>query len=345
MKAAVFYAPGDMRLTDLEPPGISAGEVLIQVKACAVCGTDIRVFEGKKTKGIFPPAVIGHEISGEIAEKGEGVEGYDLGDRVAVIPVISCRNCYYCLNGMENICATRTAFGYEYGGGFQEYMRVPEVAVKAGNVVKIGRSISFEEASLVEPLACCLNGNQRCRIRPGDTVLIVGAGPIGLMHVQLARMSGAGRILVSELIPERRDLAVLMGADKVFDPQIRNLVDAALEETNGLGVDSAIMAIGLTQIVNDLIKATRKGGIVNLFAGFTAQGDSQIQANLLHYNEIYLTGTASASRSHFHSALSLALEKRIDVSPLISHRFPLSEIDRAFWVTKSGEGLKVVVTP
>jgi len=345
MKAAVFYAPGDMKVKDLDLPHISEEELLIRVKACAVCGTDIRVFEGKKTKGIFPPAVIGHEIAGEVQEKGKKVEGFNIGDRVAIIPVISCLRCYYCLNGMENICANRTAFGYEYGGGFQEYMRVPEAAMKAGNVVKIGPTISFEEASLIEPLACCYNGNRRSGIRPGDVVLIVGAGPIGLMHVQLAKISGARRILVSELIPERRDLAALMGADRVFDPRTLNLVEAALEETGGRGVDSAIMAIGVPDLVNDLLKAIRKGGVVNLFAGFSGEGEARIHANLLHYNEIYLTGTASASRSHFHEASSLVLSKRIDLASLISHRLPLSEIDRAFQITKNGEGLKVIVTP
>lgn len=344
MKAAVFFAPGDMKVRELELPRILDKEILVQVKACAVCGTDLRVFEGKKTKGISPPAVIGHEISGEVHDKGKEVKGYDIGDRVAIIPVIPCRSCYCCLNGMENICADRTAFGYEYGGGFQEYMRVPEAAVTAGNVVKIGQAISFEEASLIEPLACCLNGSLRSAIRPGDVVLIIGAGPIGLMHLQLAKMSGARRILVSELIPERRNLATVMGADRVLDPQILNLVEIALDETAGQGVDSSIMAIGVPQLVNDMIRATRKGGIVNLFAGFSGKGDAQIEANLLHYNEVYLTGTASASRSHFHKALSLVLDRRIDLSSLISHRFPLSEINRAFQVTKNGEGLKVIVT-
>jgi len=345
MKAAVFFAAGDMKVGELDLPQISDQELLVQVKACAVCGTDIRVFEGKKTQGISPPAVIGHEIAGVVQERGKGAEGYEVGDRVAIIPVIPCLTCYYCLNGMENICANRTAFGYEYGGGFQEYMRVPEAAVKAGNVVRIGDSISFAEASLIEPFSCCLNGNRRSAIRPGSVALVVGAGPIGLMHIQLARMSGARKILVSELIPERRDLALRIGADRVFDPRTSNLVQVALEETAGLGVDSAIMAIGVPQLVNDLLKATRKGGTVNLFAGFTGTGDAQIEVNILHYHEVYLTGTASASRSHFKDALSLVMARRIDLSPLISHRFPLAEIDRAFEVTRKGEGIKVIVEP
>jgi L-iditol 2-dehydrogenase len=246
---------------------------------------------------------------------------------------------------MENICANRTAFGYEFGGGFQEYMRVPEAAMKAGNVVKIEGSISFEEASLVEPLACCYNGSRRSAIRPGDTVLIIGAGPIGLMHLQLARMSGAARILVSELIPGRRDLASAMGADRTIDPHASNLAEVALEETAGRGVDSAIMAIGVPDLVNDLLKATRKGGTVNLFAGFSGEGEARIHANLLHYHEVYLTGTASASRAHFYQALSLVSSQRINLAPLISHRLPLSEIDQALQITKKGEGLKVIVVP
>lgn len=175
--------------------------------------------------------------------------------------------------------------------------------------------------------------------------MIAGAGPIGLMHLQLARISGARQILVSELIPERRNLAGLMGADRVFDPRTLNLVEVALEETGGRGVDSAIMAIGVPDLANDLLKATRKGGIVNLFAGFSGEGEARIHANLLHYNEVYLTGTASASRFHFYQALSLVLSQRIDLAPLISHRLPLSEIDRALQIAKEGEGLKVIVMP
>jgi L-iditol 2-dehydrogenase len=345
MKAAVFFAPEDMKVTEVDVPEISEQDLLIQVKACAVCGTDIRIFEGKKTKGITPPAVIGHEIAGVIQKKGTQVQGYEVGDRIAVIPVIPCRSCYYCLNGMENICENRTAFGYEYGGGFQEYMRVPEAAVKAGNVVKIEDAISFAEASLIEPLSCCLNGNRRSNIRPGSTALIVGAGPIGLMHIQLARMAGAAKVLVSEFIPERRDLAIRMGADRAFDPRLSGLVEVALQETGGLGVHSAIMAIGVSGLANDLVRATRKGGTVNLFAGFTGKGEAQIEANLLHYNEVYLTGTASASRCHFRDALSLVLAKRIDLSPLISHRLPLADVERAFQITKKGEGIKVIVEP
>jgi L-iditol 2-dehydrogenase len=345
MKAAVFYSPGVIKVEEIQVPRISERELLIRVKACAVCGTDIRIFEGKKTKGITPPAIIGHEIAGTVEEIGDQVTGFEIGDRVAVIPVIPCLRCYYCLKGAENICAHRTAFGYEYGGGFQEFMRVPEAAVRAGNVVPIGNSLSFEEASLVEPLACCYNGNQRSAIRPGDVVLIVGAGPIGLMHLQLARLSGAGRILVSELIAARRDLAASMGADRTIDPRSVDLVSVVMEETNGRGVDASIMAMGAPEIVNDLIKATRKGGIVNLFAGFSGEGETQIHANLLHYNEVILTGTASASRHHFHQAMSLVSSRRIDLLPLISHRFSLSDVHKALQVVKKGEGLKAIVFP
>jgi L-iditol 2-dehydrogenase len=246
---------------------------------------------------------------------------------------------------MDNICLNRTAIGYEYDGGFQEYMRIPGAAIQRGNIFKAPQGLSFEVLSLIEPLACCYNGNRRSMIKPGDTVVIMGAGPIGLMHLQLARVAGATTVIVTEPQEERRSLASEMGADICVNPQKDDLTEVVMRETQGLGADATLMAIGVPGLVNDAMRITRKQGSVNLFAGFGGKGESMFEANLVHYNETHVTGTASAARRHFHDALRLLVSGQIDLEKLITHRFALEDIDEALETVLQGAGLKVIVQP
>jgi L-iditol 2-dehydrogenase len=345
MKAAVLHKPNDLRVEDRDIPPFGSNEMLLRVKACALCGTDTRIYKGTKTKGVHYPSVIGHEISGTVEACGSGVQGFEVGDPVAICPVIPCGVCYACQRGMDNICLNRTAIGYEYDGGFQEYMRIPGAAIRRGNIFKAPPGLSFETLSLIEPLACCYNGNRRSRIKPGDTVVIMGAGPIGLMHLQLARLAGATTIIVTEPQEERRLLASDMGADRCLNPQEDDLAEVVMKETQGLGVDATLMAIGVPELVNDALKITRKQGSVNLFAGFGGKGESTFEANLVHYNEIHVTGTASAGRRHFHDALRLLVSGQVELEKLITHRFALEDIDKALETVLQGAGLKVIVQP
>jgi L-iditol 2-dehydrogenase len=345
MKAAILHKPNDLRLEEIDVPSTGPDEMLVKVRACALCGTDTRIYRGTKTKGVHYPSVIGHEISGVIETCGERVRGFEAGDAVTICPVISCGVCYACRRGMDNICLNRTAFGYEYDGGFQEFVRVPEVAIRRGNVFKAPQGFSFEVLALIEPLACCYNGNRRSQIKVGDTVVIMGAGPIGLMHLQLARLAGASKIIVAELLGERRDLAMKMGADMAVDPQGEDLTDTVLKKTGGLGADAVILAIGVPDLVNSAFKMTRKQGNVNLFAGFGGTGESKIEANIVHYNELNVTGTASAAPRHFEAAMNLVTSGKIDLEKLISHRFPLEEIHTALDTILKGKGMKVVLVP
>jgi len=345
MKAAVLRKPNELRVEEIEVPSISPDEMLVKVKACAICGTDIRIYHGTKTSGIHYPSVIGHEISGVVEACGKSVQGFQEGDRVSICPVIPCGVCYACQRGMDNICLNRTAIGYEYDGGFQEYVRIPGVAIRQGNIFKAPPDLSFEVLALIEPLACCYNGNRRSQIKLGDTVVIMGAGPIGLMHLQLARQTGATKIVISEPVDERRTLAGEMGADICVNPQEGDLVEVVMGETHGLGADVTLLAVGVPALVNEAFKITHKQGSVNLFAGFAGKGESTIEANLVHYNELNVTGTASASRWHFSEAMKLVTSGQIDLEKLITHRFPLGEIDKALETVLEGRGLKVIVIP
>ncbi len=345
MKAAVLHQPEDLRIEDTKQPQVGPGELLLEVKACGVCGTDRRVYLGTKSRGIHFPCVIGHEIAGVVVECGTGQQEFQTGDRVAVVPVIPCGSCAYCMRGLDNICLNRTAIGYEFDGGFQEYMKIPTAALQVGNVVKIPEQLSFDEAALIEPFACCVNGNQRSKIPPGGTVVIAGAGPIGLMHLKLAKAVGAAKVIVSEPSPQRRDWAGQMGADLIIDPQEEDLHQIVMDQTDGLGADSAILAIGVAPLVSQLARLLRKGGTLNLFAGFPEDAEANITCNLIHYGQINITGSASASRQHFRQAMALIASGKIVIDDLITNRFPLNQIHDALDMMARGQGLKGIMLP
>lgn len=344
MKAAVFHGPHDLKLEEVEKPTIDEYEVLVKIKASAVCGTDVRIFEGKKTKGVRTPSIIGHELVGVIEQVGANVEGFAIGDRVGVMPVIPCGKCFYCLNGRENVCANRTAIGYEYDGGFAEYVRIPRTALAAGNLVKIPDHITFEQAVITEPLACCLNGQGKANVKMGDVVVIVGGGPIGLMHVQLAKIAGAKSVILSEPIAHRREKGLLAGANYVINPVEESLEELVLRETDGLGADVVLMAIGIPSIVNDSAKLLKKGGTLNLFAGFTKGVMSEIDPNIIHYNEITINGTSALTRSGYHKALSLIASGQINTEVITSTGYTLDDIEQAILDVKNGNGMKTIIT-
>jgi L-iditol 2-dehydrogenase len=311
------------------------------VKAAAICGTDLRIYKGEKTRGIRKPSIIGHEFSGEVVEIGSKIQSIKIGDRLGIDPVISCGKCYCCLNGLENICINRKAIGYEFDGAFAEYIRIPAIVIKSGNVFKLPDRISFLEAALLEPLSCCINGQNKCNIKKNTDVLIVGTGPIGLIHLQLAKIAGA-RVFISEPNDKRRKIAELLGADILIDPQKEDLYKIVMLNTNKQGVDAVIMAIGLNQMVNDLLALIKKGGIFNLFAGFQKKVFSNIDPNLIHYNEITITGSSAMKLKNYSAAIKLMEKNKINLKSIVTDVFSLSEYDEAFNKALKKECLKIV---
>jgi L-iditol 2-dehydrogenase len=344
MKAAVFHGPNEIKVEEVQKPKISENELLMRVNASAICGTDVRIFEGKKTKGVRTPSIIGHEFVGTIEEVGSQVKDFFVGDRIGVMPVIPCRKCYYCLNGRENVCANRTAIGYEYDGGFAEYVKIPRAAVEAGNLVKIPDHISFEQAVVTEPLACCINGQRKANVKMGDVVVVIGGGPIGLMHVQLAKIAGAKLVILSEPIDHRRDKALLVGADFAVNPEKESLHDIVLSQTDGLGADAVIMAIGVPFLVNSSANLLKKGGTLNLFAGFTNGVQAEIDPNVIHYNEINVNGTSALTRADFHRSHALIVSGQINTEVLTTMGYTLDNIEQAILDVRNGNGMKSVIT-
>lgn len=342
MRAAVLRAPNELACESIPEPQLTRGDLLIKVKAATVCGTDIRIFRGKKTAGVRYPSVLGHEFAGEVIDNG-GNKTFSCGEAVGVCPAIPCGHCDNCKRGFENICTNLIAIGYEIDGAFAEYIRIPARAVESGNVFHLPSGLTWEKASLIEPFSCVMNGQEKIKVGLGDFVVILGAGPIGLMHIKLARYAGAYRILVSEPNSARRAAALLAGADMVVDPTSENLPERVKHETNGQGADKVIVAIGVPRLANDALQLVRKRGFVSLFAGFSASETATMDVNAIHYGEIQVTGSFGLTRLQFERSLNLIAQGHIELDSLITHRFALDRIDTALITAESGEAIKVVV--
>ncbi|MFZ4742627.1 MAG: threonine dehydrogenase [Betaproteobacteria bacterium] len=343
MKAAVLRAPQVLEVGDIETPEAGPGELILSVRAATVCGTDLRILSGKKTKGVRFPSIIGHEFAGVVVQTGSGVTAFKNGDRVCMDPVIPCRACSYCKAGLENVCLNRQAMGYEFDGGFAEFVRIPAIALTSGNVFKMPNGMSFEAAALSEPLACCINGQKNAQVGLGDSVLIMGAGPIGLMHAALAKAAGARQVIISEPNASRRQAALERGVNHACDPMKESLLDFVKQRTDGLGADVVILAIGVPALANEALSIVRKGGRVNLFAGFS-QGDmSSIDVNLIHYNEITVTGASALTRQGYELALHMLSSGQIDATSLITHRYAVADCMAAFEAASNGSALKVAI--
>lgn len=347
MKAAVLYGPGDVRVEEVDEPEPMPGEVVVRVLATGICPTDLRKFTGARK--IERPLILGHEVAGVVHEVGEGVQDIAKGDRVAVYPFLYCGQCHYCLRGRVNLCTRLGALGAAaelgqvYPGSFAEYIRIP-----SRNVYRVGGAVSMEEAALAEPLSACLNGNLSCGIGLGSTVAVIGAGPIGLMHILLARAAGASLVIASDLMEHRREKALEVGADFALNPLEVDVVKEVKRLTDGVGVDAVIVAVGgkaEAKCTEDALKMVAKTGVVNIFAGTWPTTLMQVDPNTIHYAEVKLTGSYLSTPEHFKKALNLITTGRIKLKNIISHIMPLDQIEKAFSIALSREALKVEIKP
>ena len=345
MRAVVLSGPNQFAPAEIEKPQIGPDEILLEMKAAAICGTDMRILTGKKTKGVRYPSVIGHEFCGVIAEVGADVKGYEVGEKVAVANVIPCHHCSSCLRGRTNACLDRKAIGYEFDGGFEEYIRIPSICIENGNVVKLPEYMSYQAGALIEPLSCCIRGLKNAGTGFNDDVLIVGAGPIGLFHLQLSKIAGARKVIVSEPNEQRRKVALELGADLVVDPTKEDLPAIVDRETNGQGMDVIVMAIGVPALVNSTLKLCKRGGTVNLFAGFAGTGESTVEVNTIHYNEINVNGSTAYKLEDYLAAAEMIKSGKIDDDKIFTHRFKIEDFQKAYDVCVAGTGLKVIIEP
>lgn len=345
MKAAVYEGIEKITIKEVEKPKCGDENILIRVNSCSICGTDVRTyFHGKSN--VKPPQIIGHEVAGTVAEVGKKVKNFRVGDRVAVAAIVSCGRCIYCKKGIPNLCEKFSAIGYEHAGGFAEYMPVPSEMLKDGSVNKIPDNISFDEASTAEPFACAINGQELSRVSSGDIVLIVGAGPIGCMHIALARANGASKVILSEISEDRLDIAREFHADVYIDASKENVTERVLKETNGRGADVIIIAAPAPKAQEDALKIVASRGRINFFGGLPKDNSYvKLDSNIIHYKEIFIHGTSGSLPRHNQLALSLFGSGKVDAKKFITHRLPLEKIVEGIDIVKSAKGLKVVIHP
>ena len=341
MLAAVYHGVEDIRIEETPSPKIGAGELLLRVRSCGLCGTDLAKYRHRLVE---PPAVLGHEVAGEILEAGEGVERFRPGDRVVLPHHIPCFTCVYCRHGSFSMCQawreTQIA-----PGGFAEVIRVGAPSVSRG-MMRIPPELGFDEATLAEPAACCLRALERCGLGPGDTLAVIGSGPAGLLHVQLARVLGAAKIIALDLAPSRLEMARRFGADVTVNPSEEDAEAAVRNATAGIGVDVALTAVGSAAVVKQALRLVRKGGTVNVFAECPPGSQIPIDPNLMYHSEVTLLGSYCSSPREMRIALDMIASGRIDAASMITHRLPLADAAKAFELALAARDcLKIVLNP
>jgi len=346
MRAALLFGKEDLRVQEVPTPEAGPEEVLLRVQAAAVCGTDMRMYRnGAKGLGPQSPLVLGHELSGTVERVGRSVSGVREGQRVAVAPNMGCGACDSCVSGNTQFCENGyRAFGINLPGGFAEYALVPAEAVRQGNLCPISAEVSFAAAALAEPLSCVFNAFQRCAVRPGDRVLIIGAGPIGLMHAKLARLGGAARIFLNDLNAERLEACLALESGLVTIPGA-NPEARLLSMTGGKGLDVVITACPAPEAQVTALKVAAVNGRILFFGGLPAdRAVVPLDTNLIHYRQLVVTGTARQSLSQFRQVLRLIEQGLVKVEDLVSARWTLERIGEAFRSVMQGSGLKHVVS-
>jgi L-iditol 2-dehydrogenase len=348
MLSAVWHGPNDMRLEDRPVPKVVPGSVLVKVKSCAICGSDLRIL-GDGNSRISPPHILGHEISGEVVEVGEGVTNYVVGDRVATGADVPCGKCNHCLSGRPNCCDINYAIGYQFDGGYAEYILLDPLVVRYGPMQKFDNSLSWQEASLAEPLACCINGYERALYHKdmGGVVVIFGAGPIGLMLMMLGKQFyGVDKVIIVEPSELRRNMALDLGADMAIDPTTQDPVIEVMNITNNQGAQAIFTACPIIETHEQAIKIVAKRGVVNFFGG-VPKGEPAIPllSNFIHYREAYITGSHGSTPEQHEKALNMIANKTVDISSLVSKSVPLSNIMEGFKIAADGKLAKVIITP
>ena len=340
MKASVCYKKNDLRTEDLPTPEISDNEVLIKMLACGLCGTDIQKIRGDS---VTKPTVLGHEVVGQIVKKGKNINNYQLGDRVITAIHVPCFTCHYCNKGHYTICEQFRTNNID-PGGFAEFIRIPELHLKH-LTHKVSDNVTDEEATLIEPIACCLHGLKQADIRPDDSVLIMGAGTIGILHAQLAKIKGANKVIVSDMSEYKLRKALKVGCDYAINIGEKDIISEVNQITNGQGVDVIVIAAGVSSLVSDAVNMVRRAGRIIVFSGFDKNKLVTLDASRFFKDEISIIGTYSVTPYEFPEALDLLEKRKLNTDEMITHVFPLDKLSEAIELSTDPKQsvLKVII--
>jgi len=339
MKAAVWHGGRDIRIEDVPEPTIQSNEVLVRVRSVGICGSELHAYEGISERR-RPPLIMGHEFSGEISAVGEDIGYLRRGDRVAVDPVIRCGVCEQCLRGRGNVCRNLRLVGLHTSGAFAEYVSVP-----AMNCHKLHENISFEEGSIAEPISVAVHAVNRTPITLGDTVAVIGAGIIGLTVLQVAKLAGAARVFVTDILDYRLNFARSLGADMTVNSATEDPVERIRKATDGLGVDVALEAVGLEVTVQQAMKMVAISGKLTIIGNLAKTMTLDIQDAVL--KEFDIKGSYCYAPEDFRRAINFIGDRRIDVKSLVTNVFPLDEAEKGFELLhkKTDRVLKVLLKP
>jgi L-iditol 2-dehydrogenase len=342
MKAAMLYGVKDLRVEDVDVPGVGIGEVLVKIKAATTCGTDVKIYQrGYVEKIIKLPTIFGHEWAGEVVEVGGNLDWPKKGMRVRAGNSAPCLHCNMCQKGKYNLCENMIWLW----GAYAEYIKVPARTVLV-NMQEIPSHVSFEEAAITEPLACVLHGVEEADVKLGDTVAVIGAGPIGLLHLLTVKKMGAEKVVVIDLVDERLSVAKELGADETINAGKENAVEKVQQLTGGYGADIVIEAIGSPATWEQALRLARKGGTVLEFGGCPPGTEIKLNTEMLHYGELTVLGAFHTTPLHFRKALSLISSRTVDVRPLVTKRMRLEDIKQAFEILSASKNeIKIAITP
>lgn len=346
MKAVVVRAPLAFDVEEVRAPEVPAGGLLLDVKACGLCGSDLRTLRSGHRKVTFP-WTIGHEICGVVAETGSGYTGqWQRGDLLSMGPVVYCGQCDFCLEGRFELCEHYREIAQVWPGGFAEQMAVPAEAIRLGVIERVPAGVDPVSAAIAEPISSCLNAQEQGQVGLGDTVMIIGSGPIGCIHIALARLHGAEKVIIADINAERLRMAEPFAPDAVIDASQRDLVAEVRQLTQGKGADVIVTATPAPVAPVQAVEMARKGGRILLFGGLP-KDDSKpgVDLNIVHYNALHLIGTTIFSPRHYRIAVKLVASNRISVHKLITHRFPLADFKQGAMMALEGKVLKAVFEP
>ena len=345
MKAVVFYGRNDVRVEQVPFPDCGPGELRIRIEACAVCGSDLKTFQSGNPR-MKPPITMGHEFTGRVDAVGAGVRGFSEGERIVMATSVSCGQCFYCRRGWSNLCLDLKPMGFAFPGGMAEYLIVPELAVRGGHVVKVPEGLAPEHAALAEPVSCAVNCAELCGIAEGDTVVVVGAGPMGLMNLFAAREFGARKLILAQREGKRLERARAFDCDRLVNTSKEDLRAAVLAETGGLGADCVIVAAPSAPAQAEAPALVRKRGTVCLFASLPVGSNMlSVDSRVIHYGELRVVGVSDSTARQVQRALAILGQPGFPKQKLVSHQLALEEIHRAFELMVSRDCQRVILKP